>query len=361
MKFLGGFLKFLSILLMLIGTAACTALVFLGITDDMIEPILVGVGIFLAFLFVGLGVMGTGMALSHIVKLKKKVALLEQKLWSAPVAVAPVAAPAVVSEPAESNEPVAAPVSADPVAEALAAASPKKNSIKRWLPVIIGGALVLIAIVIFVLPGKKEAPQSIEAAPQQQQSVVELPPVEIEETEPTEGPAKIEVVELPLGSMLNTGWVEMTFDEVIVEEDIQKSVTIDNVTRITGPDPLPGQVYVCLSGTIKNISTGELPVYDFFEGRFAIGDYQYSVSANDCDILSPDGSLESEIDPLLTYEYRIYTAIPVELQEYMAAGEPSSFTFGFYDGFDNQELASNRAFSDDAIAECPYQFFIPFQ
>ena len=36
MKFLGGFLKFLSILLMLIGTAAGTALVILGVMDDMI-------------------------------------------------------------------------------------------------------------------------------------------------------------------------------------------------------------------------------------------------------------------------------------------------------------------------------------
>ena len=190
---------------------------------------------------------------------------------------------------------------------------------------------------------------------------MEMAPVEMDETEPTEGPAKIEVVDLSLGSGLNMGWVEMPFDEVIVEEDILKSVTIDNVTHTTGPNPLPGQVYVCLSGTIKNTSTGELPVYDFFAGRFKIGDYEYEVSANDCDILSPDGSLESEIDPLLTYEYRIYTAIPVELQEYFYAGEPCSFTFGFYDGFDNYELASNRAFSDDAIAECPYQFFISFQ
>ena len=36
MKFLGGFLKFLAILLILIGTIAGSALVFLGIMDDMI-------------------------------------------------------------------------------------------------------------------------------------------------------------------------------------------------------------------------------------------------------------------------------------------------------------------------------------
>lgn len=85
MKFLGGFLKFLSILLMLIGTAAGTALVILGVMDDMIEPILVGIGAFLAFLFVALGVMGTGIALSQTAKLKKRVEQLEQRLWQLPL------------------------------------------------------------------------------------------------------------------------------------------------------------------------------------------------------------------------------------------------------------------------------------
>lgn len=355
MKFLGGFLKFLSILLMLIGTAAGTALVILGVMDDMIEPILVGIGAFLAFLFVALGVMGTGIALSQIVKLKKRVTQLEQRGWSVPAA--PVAAPATA--PVVTPEPVPEPA-ADPVEEALASAEPKKADGKRWLPVIIGAALVVIAILVVAFAGGNKDSQlpAIEAPDVQQP--VELPPVDMTEPEPTEAPAEIEVAELPIGTSLDTGFVFMTFDEVVVQEDIQKSVTIDHVTRITGPDPLPGQVYICLSGTIKNTTTSELPVYDFFAGRFQIGDYEYSVSANDCDVLSADGSTESMIAPLMEYEYRIYAAIPAELQEFIAAGEPYSFTFGFYDNFDNQELAYNRSFSDDAIALCPYQFFIPF-
>ena len=357
MKFLGGFLKFLSILLMLIGTAAGTALVILGVMDDMIEPILVGIGVFLAFLFVALGVMGTGIALSQIVKLKKKVTQLEQRLWSVPAAsVAPAAAPA--SAPVIAPDPISEPA-VDPIEEVLTSAEPKKAGAKRWLPVILGAALVVVAIlVVSFAGGNKNDGQPVIEAPEVQQPV-ELAPVEMPEPEATEAPP-IERPELPLGTALDTGFVFMSFDEVVVQEDIQKSVTIDHVTRTTGPDPLPGQVYICLSGTIKNTSTSELPVYDFFEGRFQIGDYEYSVSANDCDVLSADGSPESTIAPLMEYEYRIYTAIPAELQEFIAAGEPYSFTFGFYDNFDNKDLSYNRSFSEDAIALCPYQFFIPF-
>ena len=355
MKFLGGFLKFLAILLILIGTIACTALVFLGIMDEMIEPILVGVGAFLACLFVALGVLGTGIALSQIVKLKKRVTQLEQRGWSVPAA--PVAAPATA--PVVTPEPVPEPA-ADPVEEALASAEPKKATGKRWLPVIIGAALVVIAILVVALPGNKKDNTPVEESPMIEQQPVEMAPVEMEETEPTEGPAMIERPELPMGTALDTGFVFMSFDEVVVQEDIKKSVTIDRVTRTTGPDPLPGQVYICLSGTIKNTSTTELPVYDFFTGCFRIGDYEYTVSANDCDVLDADGSTESTIAPLMEYEYRIYTAIPAQLQEMIAAGEPYSFTFGFYENFDNQELAYNRSFSEDPIAQCPYQFFIPF-
>lgn len=161
MKFLGGFLKFLSILLMLIGTVAGTALVFLGITDDMIEPILVGVGVFLAFLFVGLGVIGTGVALSQIVKLKKRVSQLEQRLWSAPAPAAPATVP-VSAEPA-----------ADPIAEILApapAAAEKKR--KVWIPVVIVSVLVVAGVVCaLLLPKGKEddapVPDSLtETAPE---------------------------------------------------------------------------------------------------------------------------------------------------------------------------------------------------
>lgn len=84
----------------------------------------------------------------------------------------------------------------------------------------------------------------------------------------------------------------------------------------------------------------------------------YSVTANDCDVLSGNGDTESMIDPLMEYEVRIYKAIPDALADTYTS---SSFTFGFYDDFDNKDISYNKAFADDPIAECPYQFFIPFQ
>ena len=361
MKFLGGFLKFLGFFLILIGAIACTALCVLGIMEDLWEPCVVGAGVFLACLFVALGVLGTGIALKHIVKLKKKVEQLEQRLWYAPVTAAP-AVPVAAEIEAAPKQPVPvaepAPLQTTPVSEPVIADAKAPNKTK--LIAIIASAVAVVAIIlVVVLAGGGKADQQVPALrDEDMQQAVTLPPVDMVEVE-TEAPVEVETVELPMGSSLSTGFVDMTFDEFIVEADIKKSVTIDRVTRTTGPDPLPGQVYVCLSGTIKATSGTSLPVYDFFNGRFQIGDYAYEVTANDCDILSPDGSTESTIDPLLVYEYRIYTAIPEELQEFIAAGENCSFTFGFYDMFDNQELSYNRSFGDDPIAPCPYQYFIP--
>ena len=250
------------------------------------------------------------------------------------------------------------PIAAAPAAPVPVTPEPAKKKSKTWLPIAIGAVLVIAAIVIVAVSGGKKPAENI---PMEAPHYQEIAPVEIAETEATEGPAKIDVVELPMGSSLSTGFVDMTFNEVIIEPDIRKSVTIDRVTRTSGPQPLSGQQYICLSGTIKNTSTAELPVYDFFLGRFQLGDYSYDVTANDCDVLSADGSPESGIAPLMEYEYRIFVAIPDELAEMSKAGEfPISFTFGFYDGFDNQELSYNRSFADDPIAECPYQYFIPF-
>ena len=356
MKFLGGFLKFIGILLMLIGTAACTLCCFFAVEDNDPSLYIVGGAVFLSFLFVALGVLGTGTALGQVVKLKKRVAALEQRLWN--MSAAPAAAPA----PAAEELPVAAPAEPVPAAapEVAPAAEPAAAPTnKKWLPIALGAVcLVLVVVLIVSLSGGKDQDNGVMEAPQQQP--VTMAPMEVIEPE-TEAPAEIEVAELNMHDSLSTGFVDMYFNEVVVAKDIQKSVTIDRVTRTTGPEPLSGQHYICLSGTIINTSNAPLPVYDFFTGRFEVDGYTYEVSANDCDILSPDGQTESEIDPLMEYEFRIYTAIPDALAEVASAGDACSFTFGFYDGFDNQELAYNKAFSDNPIAECPYQYFISFR
>lgn len=356
MKFLGGLLKTLSILLLLAGTILCTVIIaIVGVVNEQPDVIWVMSGVWLCVLFVFFGILGTGIALSQAAKLKKRVEHLEQQLFYAPMV--PRTTPEMSTAPAEGTPaPVAAPVQP---AETAAETAPAKSGIQRWLPAIIAGALVVVAVVVVVAFGGKDKAGDVADAPEEIPAPSVMAPVEMVEPE-TEAPMEIHAEELGLGAALSTDFVEMTFNEVIIDEDIQKSVKIDNVTRTTGPEPIPGQVYICLSGIIKNTSTSELPVYDFFLGRFQIGDYKYEVSANDCDILSADGSPESMIAPLMEYEYRIYTAIPAEMAEMVAAGEPYSFTFGFYDGFDNYELSSNRAFEDEPISLCPYQYFVPF-
>ena len=182
--------------------------------------------------------------------------------------------------------------------------------------------------------------------------IVETIPV-VETEAPTEPAPVIEVVDVPLGSMLSTDFVEMSFKEAIVAKDVKYSVKTGVVTRITGPEPVSGQQYICLTGTIKNTSTSALPVYDFFIGEFNLDGYTYKVDANDCDILDGEGQTEYEIAPLMEYTYRLYVAIPDALAD---SHSTCTFTFGFYDGFDNQEMAYNRAFEENPIALCPYQF-----
>jgi len=151
------------------------------------------------------------------------------------------------------------------------------------------------------------------------------------------------------------GIFTMSFDDYVVEADVKYSVTSGYVTRITGPEPLAGQKYICLSGTIQNTSTAPLPVYDFFIGNFKLDEYNYEVDANDIDVLDGEGQTKSEIDPLMTYNYRLYVAIPDALADSYSS---CNFTFGFFDGFENQELSHIRAFEDNPISLCPYQFDI---
>ncbi len=159
--------------------------------------------------------------------------------------------------------------------------------------------------------------------------------------------------DLSIGDSLVTDFFTMSFDDYVVAADVKHSVTTGYVTRITGPEPQPGQKYICLTGTIQNTSTAPLPVYDFFLGNFELDGYNYEVDANDIDILDGEGQTESEIAPLITYNYRLYVAIPDALADSYAS---CRFTFGFFDGFENQELAYIRSFEDDPISLCPYRY-----
>lgn len=57
---------------------------------------------------------------------------------------------------------------------------------------------------------------------------------------------------------------------------------------------------------------------------------------------------------LYTYMvYSLYVAIPDALADNYSS---CNFTFGFFDGFENQELSYIRSFEDDPISLCLYQY-----
>lgn len=208
MRFLGGFLKTLSILLLIAATIVCTAV---AVMADVMEAYLVMGGVLLVCLIVALNVWGTGMALTTAAKLKKRVAALEQRLIMAPVvpqtpvvrqtpATDPV--PQSVGEENETgNEPVEEPIMT-PVAPAVAPIPEKKKS-KIWISiVVIVGVLILGIVGLLVI----------------KTLIGNLFGVQMEN--PVEGETQTEVIleELPSAEEVPCG---MTIDSVWVDDSYQ--------------------------------------------------------------------------------------------------------------------------------------------
>lgn len=176
--------------------------------------------------------------------------------------------------------------------------------------------------------------------------------ISIDEEVPTDEQAP-SAIEVALGETIGLEFVEITFEEMGIEEDIKQSIKTGNVTRIFGPDAEEGKKFIYLRGTIKNVAKEALPVYDFFLGEFDIDGYKYEISATDCDVYTSNGETESTVDPLTSLTFMMYASIPNELADNHTS---INYRFGFYDMFDNEELSRNRAFEDDPISFCPYQY-----
>ncbi len=211
---------------------------------------------------------------------------------------------------------------------------------KRLLTLLLAAAMVLA---LAACGGSSEgAPDTPEtSAPTQEPSA---------EPEPSEAPA---ATTFAVGDTIALDFVELKFDTFAIEPDIQQSVTSGMVTYVTGPQPQEGKKFAYLRGTIKNLATEALPVHDFFLGEFDVNGYRFEVSAGECDILDGEGQTVFQAEPLTTYSFTMYAAIPDELAD---APETVNFRFGFYDLFDNEELSRNRAFEDDPISLCPHLY-----
>ena len=77
MRFFGGFLKFISILLMLAGTVVCTAV---SLEAEVIEAYLVMGGVWILVILFAMSIWFLGTALGQLSKLNKRVEQLEQKV-----------------------------------------------------------------------------------------------------------------------------------------------------------------------------------------------------------------------------------------------------------------------------------------
>ena len=170
--------------------------------------------------------------------------------------------------------------------------------------------------------------------------------------------AENKAVAFGFNEKITLDFVEMTFNEYYIKEDVRESITTNDsikVTRTFGPQPEDGMQFICFKGVIKNIAKSELPVYDFFLGEFDIDGYVFEATANDCKVYNANGETESTIPPLTEYSFILYAAIPNELANNNTA---INFRFGFYDMFDNTELSRNKAFEENPISLCPYQYAI---
>lgn len=171
MRFLGGFLKFLAILVMIVATVACTAnAVYQGRDDVIFDMVL----IWLLTVLPSLIVLGMGSAMTQVAKLRKRVEQLEARLYAlqaAPAYYPPVYQAPVYQPPVEQPQPeipqaeqnpeagvaeaaqpeIPAPVYQPPVAAQIPAvpAAPAKRS-KAWIAIVAAVLVVVIAVVAVI-------------------------------------------------------------------------------------------------------------------------------------------------------------------------------------------------------------------
>jgi hypothetical protein len=174
----------------------------------------------------------------------------------------------------------------------------------------------------------------------------------------TEAP-KAEPVKFDFNEKIMLDFAEITFEEYYIKEDIRETISDTSssisITRTFGPSPEAGKQFICFKGKMKNVAKTELPVFDFFIGEFDIDGYKFEITANNCDVYTSNGETETAIPPLTEYSFIMYADIPEELAN---SNKAINYRFGFYDMFDNSELSRNKAFEEDPISLCPYQYAI---
>ena len=345
MKFLGGFLKFLSILLMIVGTAACAVVIVMA--EYQIEACIVMGGVWLLVIFVGLNIWGTGLALGQISKLKKRIAQLEQRpvmnpYYPYPQAAAPTAAPAApitapvaapvaeasMEEVSSSTETVAQEPIQPPVQPVAAPESKPAKATKPWLPAVIVGvvAIVVIAGVVLVMGGNKDSNPSMQQPGFVDPGNIDSPASpeggEVPDMIPEEPPMAEEVIPVDIGGSIETKDFIMTFNTVEVLDDYSYRTSDISTTSLYVEE---GYKLLAIRGHFENVGNATIQDSAFsmtatINGDFVLDGYDVRIDF--------ERNKSFEVDPYTDLDYVIHCNIPEKLA---AQFETVDLTIGFND------------------------------
>ena len=339
MRFLGGFLKFLSILLMIIGTAACAVVIVMA--EYQIEACIVMGGVWLLVIFVGLNIWGTGLALGQISKLKKRIAQLEQRPMVNPYYPYPQAAPVVHNEPSapavaeaahEESAPVAEPAPEEfiqpPVQPVAAPESKPTKATKPWLPAVIVGvvAIVVIAGVVLVMGGNKDSNPNMQQPGYVDPGNIDSPASpeegEVPDMIPEEPPMAEEVIPVDIGGSIETKDFIMTFNTVEVLDDYSYRTSDISTTSLYVEE---GYKLLAIRGHFENVGNSTIQDSAFsmtatINGDFVLDGYDVRIDF--------ERNKSFEVDPYTDLDYVIHCNIPEKLA---AQFETVDLTIGFND------------------------------
>ena len=330
MRFLGGFLKFLSILLMIIGTAVCAVVIVMS--EFVIEACLVMGGVWLLVIFVGLNIWGTGMALGQVSKLKKRVAQLEQRPVVNPYYPYPQTSPAAPSTTEAGHEegtaPAAEEFSQPPVQPAAAPESTPAKTSKSWLPAVIVGAVAIVAIVavVLIMGGKKDSNPGMQQPGYVDPGNIDSPasPDEgyVPDMTPEEPPMAEEAITVDIGGSIETKDFVMTFNTVEVLDDYSYRTSDISKTSLYVEE---GYKLLVVRGHFTNVGNSTIQDSAFsmnaiINGDFVLDGYDVRIDF--------ERNKNFEVDPYTDLDYVIHCNIPEKLA---AQFETVDLTIGFND------------------------------
>lgn len=360
MKFLGGCLKVLAIIILLLATVICSIVIYTeGIESGYDEAIWVMSAVWVGVLFLFFFFWGVGTALIQVAKLKKKVQALEDRVQTlsamprpvAPVApaapVVAVAADAPVADTAAPAAPVApAEIPTDvytaPVAQAEPSVAGAKDA-KKWLPIAIIAAVVVVLVLVLVLVlGGKDKPAANQ--PSKNPDVVHQDDVPATVGSPEQPEPIAEGIPVQCGDVIEHSDFVMTLDYVeIVDEFKYRTSDISSTSLYVEP----GYKLLMLRGVFSNQGTSTIQESSFARSAVINGDYVLEDFDVRMDFLR---SSSFEIDPYTEMEYVIYMNIPEKLAEMF---QTVTLNFGFNEDLStpvtNWDMDGNKSTPTDIL------------